>query len=229
MKIRGIFKFSFLIIVILLSIFSIYQISQPSFEISEVPEEIKESYGNIIIDNPIPIAIKLIAFSVIALIIILLLIKKIKRKNGKQKKNKKLNLDDGVIALLSFLAWYIFNDAVNIHSMSDLGIYEVGIIFKDFAVPIVEFIWLGLFVSFILAMILVFRSYWKVKTPKLDILFNIIIVLSFIFMFIATILQLSNVSVFNPLWWMFGLTRGSIYHIGVVGYVVSLLYYSLTE
>ncbi len=143
----------------------------------------------------------------------------------------KPTIKEGVIAMFVFLFWYIFNDAVNNHSGSPLGIYEIGIFFGDLGVKVLDFLWIGFFGSFFLVLILVARNQWKRAgtTSEYDSFMGLFVITAYMFMLIATVAQLSGVSSTANLDWFGGIGKATIYHIGVIMLIISLLYYVITE
>lgn len=152
---------------------------------------------------------------------------------SKQVKKIKVKpiIKEGVIAMFAFLFWYIFNDAVNNHGGSPLGIYEIGVLFGDLGVKVLDFLWVGFFGSFFLVLILVIRNQWKRSgtTPEYDIFMGLFVIAAYTFMLIATVAQLSGISSTANLVWFGGIGKATLYHIGVIMLIISLLYYVITE
>ncbi len=203
----------------------------PIISIKKIPEHIYKLYESMGVTS-IDFITPWILFVVITLVIIVItyfIIKNIKEfnMNGLVLKPK---IREGLIAFLSVLSWYIFNDALNIQAGSRLGIYEVGILFGNSGALVLNFIVLGFFASLYFALLLVFRKQWDFngKEHKLGVLFGILLILSYVIMFISVVAQLNGVCGTCEIFW--GLSRGTFYHLfGVIPYVLSLLYYFLFE
>ncbi len=149
--------------------------------------------------------------------------------------NKKLNFKladkrEGILILLVFLFWYLFNDAVNIMSASPFGIFSVGNIFGGTYVKTLNFIIPTFITSFALAIILVMRNQWKGKTePSFDMIAGITMMISFLLMAIAFTIQLMGGANSFEVFWLFDIAKATLFHIGVIGFVLSLLYYTIIE
>ncbi len=212
----------------------------------DIPNHVVEGYeqkGIVGIDTITPIALKIIVVAVCLTIAGMVIWNKRKIMKefekaispyGRKAENLKITtptIKEGLISIFAFLFWYIFNDAINNHAGSPLGIYEVGVLFSNLGVRVVDFIWIGFFGSFFLIMILVMRSQWKRTgtTPKYDAFMGLFAILSYFLMSIAVVAQLTGVQATSNLLWFGGISKATIYHIGVIMFIISLLYYAITE
>lgn len=239
---KGILEF-LLVVLILLLVYNVVTsiASSPS---KEAPPEVLEQYaqkGIAGIDSITPLAVKIIVLTVCIIIALLVVLNKRKwfkkfEKNLFAKKLAKKNSEsptirEGVIAIFAFFFWYIFNDALNNHAGSPLGIYEVGVLFGDLGVYVIDFIWLGFFGAFFLMMVLVMRSQWKRigSISPYDSFMGLFAIASFLLMLIAAVAQLSGVGSAETLLWFGGIAKSTLYHIGTIAFIISLLYYVITE
>jgi len=231
---------------ILLLAYSILSTILTPKEALEIPENVLNAYatkGVNSMDTLTPLIIKLLVIIVCLTITFLVVWNKRKIVKGFEKaisphkkradnlKIRQPTIKEGIIAIFAFLFWYLFNDAVNNHAGSPLGIYEIGVFFGNLGVPIIEFIWVGFFGSFFLMMVLIMRSQWKRTgtTPKYDPFMGLFAMIGYIFMLIATVAQLTGIESTSTLLWFGGIAKSTVYHLGVIMLVISLLYYVITE
>ena len=80
-------------------------------------------------------------------------------------------------------------------------------------------------------MVLIMRSQWKRTgtTPKYDPFMGLFAMIGYIFMLIATVAQLTGIESTSTLLWFGGIAKSTVYHLGVIMLVISLLYYVITE
>ena len=203
----------------------------PIVSAKEIPPHIfklYESMGVSNLDLITPIVLTFFVFAIV-LVVTILIMRNIKEFNLK-KYILKPKIKEGIIVFLSVLSFYIFNDALNLQAGSSLGIYEIGILWGASGALILNFIVLGFFASLYFSLLLIFRKYWDFngKEHKLGGLFGVLLLLSYVFMFISTVAQLNGVCGTCEIF--LGITRSTFYHLFAVPlYIGSLLYYFLFE
>jgi len=159
-------------------------------------------------------------------------IKKIKKELAEDGLHfKKPTKAEGVLLLLTFITFYMFNDAVNIMSASELGLKSIGTFFGSSYVLSYQFLFPSLITSFVFMMLLTFRNIWKGAThKKYDMFVGVIAGVSYILMAIAISSQMMGAGTTYSIFWVLGgLPKSTIFHLGVSGLVSSLLYYAFVE
>ena len=133
--------------------------------------------------------------------------------------------------VLYSLAFYLFNDIVNI--MSYRGGYSItsGVI-SGLQIPLVPLMWTMFVLFHIFLMIVIGRSIWRKQDSThhyLDLIMGIFILLGVFMLLIPTILMLSGFGTDYIIPWLFNLGRTTTYHIGVAIQVIGMIYFAMTK
>lgn len=136
-----------------------------------------------------------------------------------------------VLSLILYgLAFYLFNDIVNI--MSARGGYQItaGLI-SGLQIPLVPLMWTSFLTFHILLMIVIGRSIWKRDSTSkiIDLIIGVIILIGVFLLLIPTVLMLSGFGTDYVIPWFFNLGRTTVYHIGVLIQVLGMIYFAMTK
>jgi len=168
-----------------------------------------------------------------------------KKTNGKCKKVKKFSTKlkdvklkfgrpdrwEVLLLVLYSLAFYLFNDIVNV--MSGRGGWEVTThLISNVPISLVGLMWTSFIVFHVFLMITIGRSIWKKQDSThhvIDLIAGIFIIFGVFCLLIPTIVMLSGEGVNFAIPWLFGIGRGTLYHLGVAIQVAGLVYFALTK
>lgn len=221
-------KHILMIIIVGMFITTLFYLLFSPLKSTDIPDGIWDDYNSMgvqVLDFITPMVIKIFFILLCITILILCII----NRNRLLKSLSRVTTEKWLV-FFSFLSWYILNDALNFQGGSPRGIYEIGIFFGNSGTPVIEFIYIGFVVSLFLLVGLFLREYWDGKSSnhKWDFIGIILGILGYGLMATAIFHQL-YLGACGACEILFGLTRGTIYHIGLLCYLGSLIYYLATE
>ena len=133
--------------------------------------------------------------------------------------------------VLYSLFLYLFNDIVNV--MSGRGGWEITThLISNVPINLVGLMWFSFVMFHIFLMIVIGRSIWKKQDSThhyIDLIAGIFVIFGVFLLLISTILMLENFGVNYMIPWLFGIGRGTLYHIGIFLQVAGLIYFAMTK
>lgn len=126
--------------------------------------------------------------------------------------------------------WYLFNDATNIISASPFNMFSVGNIWGNVFVLTADFVFPMFLFCTIFSVMVMSRNIYTGKTHKnFDLYAGIILIVSLMLMLIGSTIQMMGGGTTFPVYWIFGMPKATLFHIGVAGFWFSWIYYLLFD
>ena len=156
------------------------------------------------------------------------------KKLFSSKKKIKLGRPDKweVLSIILYgLAFYLFNDMINLMSNDVLGWKATGTILSGIQVPIVNIMWVGFALFHVFLFLVVGRSIWKKDSTHhyFDLVAGVFIFIGVFLLLIPTVVMLMGENPDFIMPWFFNLGRITVYHMGVVLQVIGMIYFAMTK
>lgn len=151
------------------------------------------------------------------------------------KKSKELILKiadkrEGALIIFAIIFWYLFNDATNIISASPFSMFSIGNLWGTSYIHTVYFVFPMFLFCAILSVALMSRNLWSRKSHNnYDLIVGIVLFLSLLFMGIASTIEMMGGSGTFAIYWIGGLAKATLFHIGVAGFWLSMIYYAVFD
>jgi len=134
---------------------------------------------------------------------------------------------DVFLVLFYLFSWYLFNDMFNLISIE--GLDTVGHFFNGIDIRASVPFFLSFIAMISILFTFVIRSTFDEKSHKvLNTLVGLWIIFGSFLMIVALVLMLQGLEPSYPVSWLFGLSRNSIYHLGVFLFQLpGIIYFAL--